>query len=660
MMFDVLLRGYSIRMALVCLTMVAMMGLLGLQAWNLQVRGGKEHVKAIRRQSVRRIRIPPIRGRIFSSDGTPFTDNQPSYDVYFHIHELRQGPRRETVLNVQEQVGIAEEAIGRPCLLTDSYYDINESVLRDRLVKLVRRKFRWMSEKGRLRKEADHLIRHGTNDELRKWLARYKIMRHIIMYPALPLKAFEGLSEDELARLQEQLPAIPGLEISTNYRRIYPMRDVGAHIVGRVGKRLIEDLSAEEQRQLRRMTYYYYPEKRGRTGLERVFDSELSGKVGFKTVIVDSIGYYHDEEERKDAVDGSDVILTIDSRAQTLAQRLLEGKRAALVCLDVRTGAIIALASSPSYDIDRWNELYSTWVKDENKPLLNRALLTGSAPGSIVKPLVACQVLEHGIAHYDTQYTCIGYYALGNRKIHCHHRSGHGDINVLRALEVSCNPYFIKMGLELGIDRLSEVYGAAGFGRQTGVELRSRYFKGKLPSRANMKEERNRNWITADTALVSIGQGFISLSPLQAAVYTAAIANGGTMYRPHLLRAVRNPEGKTVRYVRREITGELPVKPETLHLVRAGMYKVVHGPEASASVCRNAAVTIAGKTGTAQMGTPTNRWHNVWFISFAPFEDPQYAVVVFVEDGKSGGRTAAPIVRAFYDEYLGNKRVATR
>ncbi len=646
MLLDDVLRGFSARLFMVAFTILGLTGILVIRLYSVQIKGGKKHHEQISKQSIRRIRLPPTRGRIISGDGQLLADNVPRYNVYFHIHELRKGGLSRTLKYVQEQIDKASWAVGRPSRL-EPIWD-GKTLVSERVyfADQVSRKAGKMKLGKRTRKKIDDLLEKGTTTNLKHWLMRQEMMHHIRLFPALPVQVFSDLTLEELSRLEEVMPGIPGMEISTGYQRIYTLGPVGAHFIGYTGRRY-------PSREQAREAYYFYPERAGKTGLEAKFDHRLSGEVGRRIVRVDSFGMYHDDEQEPiPSVPGHDLVLTIDARAQALGLRVLRGRRAALVLVDVNSGAVLALVSSPAYDLRYFRKIYSQLRDDPDLPLLNRAVAGGYAPGSIVKPLMAISILEHQINRHDTQINCVGYYQLGRQKIRCHRRSGHGLVNLVKAIEVSCNPYFIDSGMRLGIDKISQTYQAAGIGQRTGLEIGGVLTSGRLPSRATMQAVQHRSWRSADTALVSIGQGFISLSPLQVAIYTAAIANGGKRYQPYLVSEIRDHRGQVVDRTEPQIVDRLPASSQTLRIVRAAMYKVVHGENASAPIARTPIIKLAGKTGTAEIGSRANRRKNTWFTCFGPYEDPKYALTVLVEDGISGGKTAAPIAREFFDTYL--------
>jgi penicillin-binding protein 2 len=471
-----------------------------------------------------------------------------------------------------------------------------------------------------------------------------QVERHLMIYPALPFRAMIELNAGELARLTEEMPGITGMEVSTDMRRIYPDGEPGAHVIGYVDRR--REPSAEERADFN----YYLPELRGRRGLETVFDSVCAGVGGARMVRVDSTGYYHEDViPPVPPRAGHDLQLTIDSRAQEIAQRLMQGKRGALVLLNCRNGAVIAMVSAPSFDLNQVRSRYRQLSAAEDRPLVNRALAAGYAPGSIIKPLVALAALQHRQITPETVYRCEGYHRVGNSRVRCSVRSGHGDVQLASAIEQSCNPYFIAAGVATGIDRLQPLFRDAGLGRGPGLELQPRGSAGILPGRGELIRRQHRSWTAFDTALVSIGQGFIAISPLQAAAFTAALANGGTLYRPHLVRGFCDANGRYLRVTKPRILSTLNVAPEYFALVHAGMRRVVVGASATAPAAQTPVIELAGKTGTAQAGRGRT---NTWFVCFGPYKDPTYAMAVLVEDGQSGGRSAAPVARRFFEQYI--------
>ena len=587
------------RLWLVGLTFVAMILLLILRLWVVQVQQGEHHAELLSQQNIRRIRLNPVRGRMLAADGTTIlADTQPSYDLVFHVSEMRQpGPRSRTIEYIVDQAAAVGEVMGRSNPFS------------------------------------------GAGPE-----------RHLHVYPALPLTVYSDLTTREMAQVAEHLPRIPAAEIRPSSRRHYPRPGVATHVLGFAGRRPSSDEGE------RKRYSYILPELRGRAGLERAYDDELAGTPGMRVVRVDTLGYVHAEiGDPVPALPGHDLILTLDHKLQTAADRLLAGHKGAIVVVDIHSGAVLAMASSPSYDLSRLDaELYGQMAADtENRPLVNRAADGAFLPGSIVKPLIAMAALENGIVSPGEIVVCPGVTHVGNASIRCWYRPGHGPVNMREAIAQSCNVYFIEVGMRTGLDHIRPLMVAAGFGRRPAIDLPSAA-QGLVPSRPWALQHWGRGWLAIDTAYLSIGQGAVDVSPLQAAIYAAAIANGGTVYRPFLVREVRTPDGRPRRRTVPDPQDTLPVSRTTLEVVQDGMRRVVNGPNATARRAQNPYISLAGKTGTAEVGPPDDRSHNTWFICFGPVEDPRYAAAIVVRDGISGGRTAAPIASQLFSAWLGD------
>ena len=398
---------------------------------------------------------------------------------------------------------------------------------------------------------------------------------------------------------------------------------------------------------------YSLKEIHGTSGIEARFDRELSGNTGIKTMLIDPSGFTRDELKGSIAkIDGLSLRLTIDSKAQAAAEQALLKNTGALVAINPRNGAVIAMASSPTFNLaEMTSKLYSDMANDnDGKPLFNRATLGMYMPGSIVKPLVSLAGLESGILTPETEYDCCGYYQVGDRKIGCAKRSGHGVLSLVDAIAVSCNPYFINAGLQCKVEGLNAIYSKAGFGSRTGFELAEA--NGVVPSQAAAKRFFNRNWIMIDTAYASIGQGAIMVTPLQAACYTAALANGGKLWRPFIMWQLLNNDGEIVQETQPKLNGTLPASQQNLEIVRNAMIEAVSGENTSATSMQASIVPLAAKTGTAEVGEGNAKHKNTWIICYGPLPEPTFAVACVVEHGASGGRTTAPVVVDFINAWL--------
>jgi penicillin-binding protein 2 len=573
-------------------------GLLLVRLWFVQAFQGSEHTEEVARQSIRRIRLTPVRGRIFARNGEVLVDNVPEYELDFHVSEMRQpGPRSVTEQYIFDLSVALAKKIGRlpPLEMAD-------------------------------------------------------IKRHLDVYPALALTVFTDLLPREQAILAEMLPPIPNIELRSSFSRYYPFPWVASHMLGFAGRRPPED--AERRFSYRR------PELQGRAGLELAFNQELAGIPGMRMVRVNTLGYVHEQiGEALPPVDGADLVLTLDLCAQRIAERLMNDSKGAFVLLDAQSGAVLAMVSSPSYDLSTLSSgKYAALARDEvGRPLFNRALGGGYLPGSIVKPIIGMAALEAGVITEDgPEVVCTGRYRLGDTSIGCWLRSGHGPLTLEGALAQSCNSYFIEVGQRTGLDNIAPMMRAAGLGETPAIELPGAD-AGLVPSREWALRYWGRPWIAIDTAFLSIGQGAVGISPLQAAVYAAAIGNGGSVFRPYTVQELRNPDGTSRERTAPVVNHRLPVSRRHLARIREGMYRVVNGEHATAAQARNPALSVAGKTGTAEVKRPGEEYNNAWFIGYAPVDTPRYAVAVVIERGSSGGRSAAPIVGAFFTEWLAAK-----
>ncbi len=621
MLSDRIIQHYSRRLWLLGVFFTCAFGVLSCRLWQVQLRHAEKYDEDVSRQSVRRIVLEPVRGRIFAADGaTVLVDNRVCYDLIFHPGEMRRpashgkGSRTRTMDYILERARFLAEKLRRPVPLTDE-----------------------------------------------------PLRRHLDISPAMGIRVFQDLTPAEVAVLAELAPPIPGMEIMPRIVRTYPHPGVASHILGFTGKQhpapSVDAEGEAENAADGPLFAYLPPELVGRQGLERVCDGDLRGKAGEQLVRVDIRGYIHDEiGSPVPPQHGSDLILTLDFRAQKAAEHALRsllaptGQAGAMAVLDVGTGAVLAMASWPSYDLSSLTPpVYHRLATDrERTPLLNRAIAGSYQPGSIVKPLTALAVLQSNASSSGDTVTCTGVSRTGG--IRCWKTGGHGSMDMVHALEQSCNCYFIEMGLRAGLDRLLPVFGSAGIGQETGIELGGA--TGFLPSRGWAEDVRRQPWSAADTAYLSIGQGPVTLSPLQAAMYTAAIANGGTIFRPYLVRMVRAPDGTPRRQTAPVGTSHLPAMQTELSIIRRGMYDVVNGANATAAAARNPFITLAGKTGTAEVGTAASARHkNTWFIGYAPAESPKYALAIVVERGQSGGHTASPIAKTFFESWLGGGEI---
>lgn len=599
-------NSFRVRLLIVAALMLAGFSILIFKLWYEQIHFGERYRKSITRQSVRRVRLPGMRGKIFTADYLLLADNVPGYNLVFYLQEMRLNSRKKTIENIRNIAQKMANELNRP----------------DNL-----------SEKA--------------------------IRRHITTRPGLPLVIYENLSDIELARAYQLMPQMPGMGIEVETLRNYPQKDMASHIVGFTRP---EDANDAPDR---KNYAYYQADFEGKSGSERAFDRfagneyipGLHSQPGYELMQVDHLGYVNARRlEYLPPTSGNNIVLTLDSRAQKLGEKVMRDQRGALVLLNADTGEILSLVSSPRMDISRttpaWKqEYYQKLLKDPHLPMFDRATRGSYMPGSIVKPLAALAALKNNIDP-EKVIECDGRSIIQGARISCANRFGHGEMDMLAAIERSCNDYFIETGLELGADKLAEMYAAAGIGEAPGLETGGT--RGLNPaSRINSNKYKWRNY---DTANISIGQGMILVSPLQAARFTAAIANGGKLMQTTLLKEVYNDQGKLLFRNQPKLIRKWQLPENALELVKQGMYRVVNSNQGSGKSAKSDKLVICGKTGTAEVDTLHGRINNTWFTCFTEKDNIRYALTILVEEGRSGGRNCAPLARNFLEEYLREMR----
>jgi penicillin-binding protein 2 len=470
-------------------------------------------------------------------------------------------------------------------------------------------------------------------------LVRYRVSR-AGLHSFEPVKIARDLTFHQLSLLEEYRTLLPGVNYVVESQRVYTMQPRLAHLIG-----YTKEISPE---MLKRMGEYYRPgDIVGFNGLEAYYEDVLRGQKGYGYHTVNALGKVVEsfDHGRSDipSEEGNDLFLTIDMELQNFGERLMRGKRGAIVALDPRNGEVLAFVSSPDYKledfsgripVDVWNALRD----DQDFPLYNRCSMAAYPPGSTFKMLVAAAALEEGIIDIDTRIHCPGSYMLAGQEFGCH--GAHGDINVVSAIEHSCNVFFYRLIFKLGFDNLKKYGQLFHFGRATGMDI-SNENTGILPTEEYYNKRYGKKWNIGYLVNLGIGQGEINTTPLQMAAYIAALANGGIYYAPHAVKSTRNrlSNKKTEIAVHAE---KLPLSREVLEIVRRGMYRSVNG-SGTGYAAQVRGTRVAGKTGTAE--NPPNPDH-AWFVGFAPFDEPTIAVSVIVENGGFGGTAAAPLAGA--------------
>ncbi len=456
-----------------------------------------------------------------------------------------------------------------------------------------------------------------------------------------------------------------GVEVDVTYQRTYPEANIATHVLG-----YTREIDQKRLKQYQE-TYpgrYRLGDVVGVRGIEERWDLVLRGTDGYEERIVNARGRevdyagISDELERRAAVPGQSVKLTLDRDMQELARDLFGDRKGAAVVVDVRTGGIVTMYSSPSYDLNRLagpegGRYFNQLAVHPSKALLNRAIQGGYPPGSTYKIVTAIGALSEGVVTPEEKITCRGALVFGGRPFHCWRKGGHGAISLHRSIVSSCDVYYYLMGLRLGVDRLAKYANLFNFGRLTGVPL-SGERAGLIPTSAWKEKRFGVPWQEGETLSISVGQGYDVVTPIQNAYFAAQVANGGRKLKLHFVESAFDVQGQETSRMQDPVeTDRVPVDPKIIAMVREAMVGVVAEPGGTGHRQSVRPVTMGGKTGTAQVVSLDTACHgdecrdHAWFIGFSPADEPKVAAAVVVEHGGFGSAAAAPIVGALFEKY---------
>jgi penicillin-binding protein 2 len=518
-----------------------------------------------------------------------------------------------------------------------------------------------------------HLVAIGLLEADDIGSIRRTILSHHV-YESVPIKL--QLDDQDMARFAVHRHEFTGVDIRARLSRHYPFGPMAVHALGYVAAISEQDLKRID------LDSYAGTTLIGKLGVEGAYESELHGTRGYREVLVNAAGRpverqgaYTPKLATRQPVAGADLILSVDMRVQRAAEDALSGKRGAAIAIDPHSGDVIALASTPGFDPNAFargltTKQYDVLQNDIDKPLINRALRGAYPPGSTVKPFFALAALKYGVMTPDQTIFCPGHFSLpgSSHQFRDWKPKGHGTVSMRHAIQQSCDVYFYTVANRLGIDRMHDFMTTFGFGELTGIDIPGEK-PGLMPStewkRRAYKRAAEQVWFPGETISVGIGQGYMLATPMQLAHAVSGIASRGQIFRPRLVTGVR-PAGSTA-VTPREVQPEPPLTAVTADqwsVIVEGL-ELATGPGGTAAAATaGSPYKIAGKTGSAQVFTiGQNEKYNekqvsermldhALFISFAPAEDPKLAVAVFVENGKHGGSTAAPIARKIFDAYL--------
>lgn len=625
--------------------------------WWVQVVSSREYQEHQTTQAYRTIRLPAVRGKILDREGRVLAENRPRYNLSLYLDDLHlqfdtaYGELYKSARAAQKRnIAAAEKKLGRSLdknelknfALKPAYLEQLRTLARDRVAGGI---------VSRVGQKMDEPLAFDA--------AQFN--RHYSTRLALPFPVLKNMDEPQLARFAENVTNGLGADLDLLSVRHYPLGVTAAHLLGYVTR---EDKAQEGE-----SSYfnYFLPDFEGKVGVEAGFDAQLRGRAGEENVLVNNLGYRQNETVGNQPEPGQNLVLTIDLDLQQAAEASLlahrgADARAAVVVLDVRNGDVLAMVSSPAVDP---NNYVDGFTPEENarrmdaklRPEINRATQENYAPGSIFKPVIGLAALEAGL-NPNEEIDNPGYVYVGKR--HITDLAKPGKYNFRRAIMDSSNTYFITMGLRAGIERIVLLAEKFQFGESCGLQTRQDN-AGIMPNLDRIHE----GWSDGNTANVCIGQGEVSVTPLQMAVAYAAIANGGTVFWPRLVQRVEsqdpNLRGGATNFPAGLVHDRLGVSGRNLRILHNAMLAETEDEEGTGKPARVAGLHICGKTGTAEVMDAHNRQidKTTWFASFAPYEQPRYAVVVMVESGTFGGPTCGPIAHDIYEKILEKENSAS-
>ena len=475
-----------------------------------------------------------------------------------------------------------------------------------------------------------------------------QIIKNYRENPFKPVKILDDCETNKIVEIEERKDELKGVVLELKPRRDYLYHDLAAHSLGYVGEIDKEELQQYNNSKLQGGDIL------GKAGLEKYYDDILRGEKGGKEVEVDASGQEITVLLYQKPVSGRDLVLTIDRDLQLYGENLLLGKKGSIVISDPNTGEILALVNRPSFDPNLFaNGISSSdWQRlssDTDYPLTNRSIQGLYSPGSIFKVATAAAALEEGVTNIKRKIYCSGTFKLADRIFNCSKESGHGDLSIIDAIAHSCNVYFYTVGKDLGIERFNKYMHKFGLEEKNSIDLPEEAI-GTIPSPQWKQREIKEIWFPGDTINLSIGQGYLLLTPLSVHSLITTIAAEGEIYKLHLVKKIISADGKILEEIKPEIHKKVNFSSDTFKIIKEGLRQtILKGTGWRANIKE---LTLAGKTGTAQ--NPQGETH-AWFIGFAPYENPEVCITVFIENGGEGGVEAAPIARAMLEKYFNIK-----
>lgn len=484
--------------------------------------------------------------------------------------------------------------------------------------------------------------------------------------PYLPVRLEKNVSIEKVALIETNALDLPGVYVDVSPVRLYLDGEPMAPVIGYTGEISKEELEKSDED-------YLPGDILGKHGLEKFLDSYIRGRRGAELVEVNAYGKEIKNMGRIDPASGYNIVLNIDTGLQKIAWDAFDGRSGAAVALDPRNGSVLAMVSSPSFDPNLFNsgisgEQWNKIASNPATPLSNRAISGQYPPGSTYKLIVAAAALEEGIITPETKFFCDGSFNFGNRTFRCWQKKGHGHVSLHRALVESCDVYFYNVGKMLGVDKIAHYARLFGLGVVTGIDLPNEK-SGLVPTKKWKLARIKEPWQSGETISLSIGQGFNLLTPLQLAFAYSAFANGGTLWKPQLVKSIETTDGRLYKEFLPEKRGDLPLSKKTFDLLGRALWGVVNEPNGTGKAAGRPNADVCGKTGTSQViGLPENdkarrnkkigllHKDHALFVCFAPLANPEIVIAVIVENAGGGGAVAAPVARKILDSYFDEKK----
>lgn len=587
----------------VILCVVVAFAVLFMRLFYLQIMKGEEFIRLSENNSIRLESIVAPRGLIYDTYGVLLVDNRPSFDLSIILRDAK--PLDQTLKKLAFHLNISPE-------------ELEEKL-------------------------------EGCSG-----LSSYK-----------PILLKQDIGRDAMASIEVHKYDLPGVIINIRPVRHYINGQHASHLIGYLGEINAKELQNSNYQGCRSGDYI------GRFGTEKSFEEVLRGERGGRQVEVNVKGQVVKALQTVNADPGKNLYLTIDYALQQKVEDLLKDRVGAAVAMDPTSGSILVMASSPTFDQNafvsgmsqvEWNAL----TTNTDYPMTNRVIQGEYPPASTYKIVTATAGLETGEIDLDFTVYCPGHLAFGDRVFHCWKRGGHGEVNVIRALAESCDVFFYEVGRAVGVDRIADYANMLGLGQRTGIGLEYES-KGLIPTASWKKERHGESWQKGETLNIAIGQGFNLTTPLQMLVLISAVANGGTLYQPQIIQRIETADGVQVNDIKPKATGSLTISPETMQIVKQGLWEAVNTKGGTARGIRLKKYPISGKTGTAQLvarkepepgkgkdeeDIAEEHKDHAWFVAYAPAEAPQIAVAVIVEHGEHGSTAAAPVAKEIIKAYL--------